>query len=37
MRDVKLETLRVLNSAHTHGTAMRGYTIQRRDLGDSKS
>lgn len=25
MRDVKLETLRVLNSAHTHGTAMRGY------------
>ena len=27
------ETLRVLDSAHTHGTAMRGQTLQRRDSG----
>ena len=33
MRDVKRETLRVLNSAHTHGIAMRGYALQRRDSG----
>lgn len=36
MRDVMHETLRVLDSAHTHGSAMRGYALQRRDSGSVK-